>query len=154
RKPVAATVTPETTSPTHPGMVYLKGGDFAMGSNDDMPDEAPVHQVTVKPFWIDAKEVAVADFVLFVTATHYQTEAEKFGWSGVFNVKSGKWEKVNGASWRHPDGPQSNPNPTEPVCQVSWNDAVAYAMWRGKRLPTEAEWEYAARGGLVGKKYA
>src|SRR5262245_4050003 len=98
-------VVPETKAPltTHQGMVFIKGGELQMGDATGMPYEAPVHQVTVKPFWIDAREVTVADFVLFVTATHYQTDAEKFGWSGVFNVKMGEWEKVNGANWRHPD---------------------------------------------------
>jgi len=125
-----------------------------MGANDGMPYEAPVHEVTVKSFWIDEREVTVTEFSKFVSATGYKTDAEKFGWSGVFNMKTGEWEKVDGANWRHPDGTDSQPKPDEPVCQISWDDALAYAKWAGKRLPTEAEWEYAARGGLVGKTYA
>jgi formylglycine-generating enzyme required for sulfatase activity len=139
--------------PVRAGMVFIKGGVFLMGTNEGFLYEGPVHEVTVSSFWMDKHEVTVAEFEKFVSATGHMTEAEQFGWSGVFDMKTRRWEKVDGADWRHPDGPGSSAQSDEPVTQVSWNDAVAHARWAKKRLPSEAEFEFAARGGLVGKKY-
>ena len=156
------------------GMVLLPEGRFLMGtdSGEGFPadGEGPAHEVRVAPFRIDRCAVTNAEFRTFVEATGYETEAEGFGWSFVFggfvppqaarHVRGEAggapwWLAVEGARWDSPEGPGSTLEGRwdHPVVHVSWNDARAYCAWSGARLPTEAEWEFAARGGLAGKRY-
>ncbi|MCD9024552.1 formylglycine-generating enzyme family protein [Cohnella silvisoli] len=156
------------------GMVLLPGGSFLMGTSDGegfpADGEGPVREVVLRPFYIDPYAVSNEKFNQFVNESGYVTEAERYGWSFVFHlfvspetarrvtqspVQTPWWLVVEGANWRQPFGPDSNLDGRmdHPVIHVSWNDAQAYCEWAGRRLPTESEWEFAARGGLVQKRY-
>lgn len=139
---------PEITNPRDAVLVLIKGGDVQIGDDSSQADERPAFRYPARDVLLDRTPVTVAQYDRFVDATGYITDAEKFGEAGVFVHRDNAWAMVRGASWRRPqgpDGPQSSAN--HPVTQVSWNDAKAFCAAYGMRLPTEFEWEQAARLG-------
>jgi formylglycine-generating enzyme len=137
-------------------LVSIPAGSFEMGRTvTAKDDEKPAHQVQLSAFKVEETLVTVADFRAFVDATHFVTSAESLGFGSlaVEGLHDWEWKPVKGASWRVPFGPERAAElPVQedwPVTMVSWKDAAAYCAWKGRRLPTEAEWEYAMRAGAT-----
>ncbi|MBN1450150.1 MAG: formylglycine-generating enzyme family protein [Anaerolineales bacterium] len=130
-------------------MVFVPNGRFQMGSTEGDSDEQPTHLVILDAFWIDKTEVTVAQFQVFADQTGYKTDAEKSAGGYIWTEETG-WIQMQGINWQHPQTSTIQAIGSHPVVHVSWNDAKAYCEWANSRLPTEAEWEYAARGP---KKY-
>jgi len=159
-------------SPSKSSFVTVPGGHITFGTNmPELPEdgEAPLRYARLKPFEIDSFTVTTSWFSDFIAATGFRTDAEKYGWSLVFDTLAGEaykhvpsvvgtswWRQVHGADWAHPYGPESSLDGLEehPVTHVSWNDAMAFARWANCRLPSEAEWEHAARGGIESARFA
>jgi len=167
-------INPYDLNPNLTNMISVPAGSFVMGTNSDIgfPDdgEGPEKTINLNQFHIDIYSVTNSEFEKFITETKYITEAEQYGWSFVFYKLLSKvtlakieykvtstpwWCVVKNAYWRRPEGPKSNikNRGDHPVVHISWNDAVNYCTWANKRLPTEAEWEYAAQGGLENSIY-
>lgn len=172
KAPELAAATRDCPAAWPSGEVKLAGGPVVLGATPELPEEGPPRSVTVAPFAIDRTEVTNAQFAAFVTATGYVTLAERkpdpalypdappgsLKPSSLVFVGDGTadgWRVVEGANWRHPEGPGSDLTGRErnPVVHVGYEDALAYARWRGRDLPTEAQWEFAARAGLDGARY-